>query len=107
MESSAALTMGKYVFKNINTLSCITLQNKDGDDIFHAFLLKNGIVRMIKVNEPTFDIALKSEIIAINSGNTANSLFIVDAIRVIGLLDKLKIKNISCGYQFTMFLEWD
>ena len=114
-------------FENINTLSRIILKNKDGDetlvksvmngdDAFHAFLLEDRTVRVVKEDESTFDITLESEIIAINSDNTADSLFIIDSkmrayeikdktpVRVTGLSDGIKIKDISCGYKFTVFL---
>ena len=88
----AALTItNKWnIFEDINTLSRITLQNKDGEEAlvksvlngslwFHAFLFENGTVRLVKNDGSTFDITLEPEIIAMNSGNCCNSLFIVDA----------------------------
>ena len=100
-------------------------KNKDGKEALGercgAFLFENGTVRVIRNDESTFDIALKSEIIAMNSGGGGGgifcySLFIVDAkmrayeikdktaVGVTGLPDGLKIKDISCGDEFTVFL---
>ena len=113
-------------FGNI-TLSRITLQNKDGNEVLvkdvmngnvwlRVFLLENGTVRMIKKNKSTFDITLEPEIISINSGNYCNSLFVIDTkmcayeikdetpVRVTGLPNGIKIKDISCGNEFTVFL---
>ena len=123
---AAALTTNRYgMFENIDTLSRIILQNKDGEKALvkgtmnrgewaHAFLLENGTVRVIKRSK--FDITLESEIIAMNSGSYCDSLFIIDAkmrayeiknetaVRVTGLPDGIKIKDISCGDGFTVFL---
>ena len=88
----------------------------NGSYRFHAFLLENGTVRMINRDESVYDVALKSEIITINSGNSSNLLFVVNkkmrayeiinkkAIRVTGLPAGIKIKDISCGGEFTVFL---
>ena len=123
----AAFTMSNDGFKAINTLSPIILQDKDGEEPLvksmmngsgelHAFLLESGTVRVIKRDQSTFYIALESGIIKMNSGNYCDSLFLVDSqmrayqikdkspIRVTGLPDEIKIKDISCGYQFTVFL---
>ena len=54
----ATLATGRYGFNNVNTLSYITLKNKDREKIlvkgvmngsirFHAFLFENGTVRVI------------------------------------------------------------
>ena len=119
----AAIVTDRYgEFDNIKTLSRITVQDKNGKDVlvksvmnggdrFHALLLKNGTVRVIKDDDSVFDIALKSEIIAMNSGNYCFSLFIVDvkmrayeikkiAIKITGFPDGIKIKDISCGNRF-------
>ena len=110
-------------FKSINTLSRITLKNKDekealvksvmnGGWIFHAFLCENGTIRVVNKSGPTFDIVLESDIIAMNSGNYSTSLFAIDTkmctyeikdntpVR----LDGIKIKDISCSALFTVFL---
>ena len=66
--------------KDINTLSRIILENEDGEQAlvrsvmngsygFHAFLLENWTVRVIKRDGTTFDIALELDIIKMNSGN--------------------------------------
>ena len=126
--SMVTLTMDRIeAFKDINTLLGVSLKSKDdketlvknvmnGSDELHAFLFENGTVRVVEEDKSTFDISLESEIIKINSGNYCNSLFIVDKkmrgyeiknrtpIRVTGLPDTIKIKDISCGDGFTMFL---
>ena len=114
-------------FNSMDTLMRITLQNKDGEeplvknimngDIdFRAFLFENGTVRVIRAGELTLDITLESEIIRMNSGNCCDSLFVIDSkmrvyqiknktpIQFIGLPDGIRIKDISCGIGFTMFL---
>ena len=123
----ASITIDRNTFKSIDILSRIILKNKDGEDTLvkcvrnggnrlHAFLLENGTVRVVENNKSTFDIALKSDIITMNSGNCCNSLFILDAkmrayeikngtpTRVTGLPNEIKIKDISCGCGFTVFL---
>ena len=114
-------------FKSINTLTRILLQNKDGKEVLiksmmngsltlHAFLFEHGTMRIIESNGSIFDIALKSDIIRMNSGNYCNSLFVIDMkmraykikdgtpIRVTKLPNGIKIKDISCGIGFTIFL---
>ena len=124
---AALTTDSDGCFKNIDTLSRTTLRNKDGKEAlvknvmngsitFHAFLFENGTVRVNGDDEPAFDIALEPKVIAMNSGNDCESLFIVDAkmrtykiknkavVRVTGFPDGIKIKDISCGDGFTVFL---
>ena len=71
---------------------------------------------MIKSDEATSDIALELDIIKMNSGNYCIPLFIIDAkmrayeignripVRVTSILDGIKIKDISCTDEFTVFL---
>ena len=125
---TAALTTNKYGrLKDIYALSRIVLWDKNekeilvkgvmnGNYLFHAFLFENGTVRVIKEDKPTFDIALKPEIISMSSGNHCKSLFIIDekmhayrikdkaSVRVTGLPGGINIKDISCGDRFTAFL---
>ena len=125
--SMAALITNRYGhFRDIDTLSRITLRNKDkeeealvkgvmnGSNLFHAFLSGNGTVRVVKVGF-AFDIALDSDIITMSSGNYCKSLFIIDkemyAYEIedktptrVTELSGLKIKDISCGDKFTVFL---
>ena len=121
------ITTRRGCFKDINTLSRITLQYIDGEealvksmmtgsDELHAFLFENGRVRVIERNGSIFNIPSESKIITMNSGNYCDSLFIVDAkmrayeikdktpVRITGLPDGIKIKDISSGYRFTVFL---
>ena len=122
----AALTVDNNGhFKDIDTLSHIPLKNKDGDNVLvkdvmngswivHAFLLENGKMRVIE-EEGSFDIELESGIIKMNSGNHCKSLFVIDkkmrayeiknktAVIITGL-NGIKIKDISCGCQFTLLL---
>ena len=82
----AALTTIYEIFENIDTLSYVALQNKDGEEALvkgvmsgdsglHAFLFENGTVRVIKEDKSTFDITLESEIIKMNSGNWLSSYY--------------------------------
>ena len=80
-----------------------------------CFFLENGKVRILD-SQSQSDIVLESEIITMNSGNICESLFLIDSkkqayeikdkapIKVTGLPDALEIKDISCSYQFTVFL---
>ena len=121
------LTARSGYFKNINTLSRIILQDKHGENALvkgimngswelHTFLFENGRVRVIERNGSTFDIPSESKIIKMNSGNYCHSLFVIDAkmrayeikdktpVRITGLPNAIKIKDISSGYKFTVFL---
>ena len=111
--STALTTDSDEEFEFIDALSRITLQNKDGgealvksvmngSDRFHAFLFENGTVRVIISNGSIFDIALESDIIAMNSGDRYNSLFIVDAKMRAYEINDAKQQSESQDYQMQL-----